>query len=138
MIHRQYMTYVLVGVGVTLATILIRELVDWIMPGESLQHYQATVVIAYIFGIVLSIFAHKSITFRWTERLSLLQVLTFIAVHFLGMAANLIGSTVLRQLLTDYRVSDGLAGTVAFGVTAFLVSLLTFVLKRTFVFARAD
>jgi putative flippase GtrA len=138
MMHRQYLTYVSVGVGVTLATIMVREVVDWLMPGVSLQHYQRTVVIAYVIGIILSIFAHKTITFRWTERLSLLQVVTFVAVHLAGMTANLVGSTVLLQQLTAFQISQALAGTLAFGVTAFLVSLVTFVLKRTYVFAQTS
>lgn len=131
---KQYITYLAVGVGVTVATVLLRAVIGGFLPDDTTFQYMGTIVIAYMFGIGLSLYAHKSVTFRWKSRLKWTQIARFIGVHFLGMGINLAGSTFLRQQLLNFELPDEAAKTLAFGAAAMLVSLGTFALKRAFVF----
>lgn len=137
-VFAQYAVYVGVGVGVTLVGVALRSLFGMVVPDDSRLGYQATIVLAYVFGVPLSFVAHRSVTFRGADPTTLPRVGTFVGIHLLGMVANLAGSTWLRETLLGAGLGDESSKSLAFGIVAFAVSIVSFVLKKLFVFVRGS
>jgi putative flippase GtrA len=133
-VFSRYPTYFLVGVGVTLLTILIRSLIGWIVKDDSTSKYLLTIILTYIIGIYLSFVGHKTFTFKVEGKLTLLQVLRFIGIHVVGMFITLIVSVKLREFCLDIFLTPELSKMTAFALSAILVSMITYVLKKRIVF----
>lgn len=130
----RYPTYIVVGSCITLVTIIIRNLIGLLIEDETNSKYISSIIIAYFIGTVLSVVAHKSVTFRVKNGLSIVQVFKFVAIHLLGMTITLIGSGILRARLLDAWLPVELSKMLAFAFLAFIVSLITYLLKKLVVF----
>jgi putative flippase GtrA len=128
-----YVVYLVVGVGVTVVTVLLRTLIGLVVPDDTPAGYQGTIVLAYLAGMVMSLVAHKELTFRWGGRMSAGQVAKFFGIHLLGMFLNLSASARLCAALLPL-MGDETAKALAFGVAAFAISVISFVLKKALVF----
>lgn len=133
-IFSRYPTYILVGAAVTLLTVMLRSLIGLLIEDDTMSKYISSMILAYILGILLSFLAHKNITFKVQNRLSIAQGFNFVAIHFLGMSITIIGSTTLREKLLDGRLPIELSKMFAFAVSAFMVSIITYLLKTYIVF----
>lgn len=129
-----YPTYLLVGGGVTLCTILIRSLIGLLIKDDTTSKYLSSIILTYIIGIYLSLVAHKSITFEVKGSLSVAQIFKFVAIHIIGMVVTLICSIKLRELFLDAWLSLELSKMSAFALSALLVSVITYFLKKRIVF----
>lgn len=133
-IFSRYPTYLIVGGGVTLSTILIRSIIGLLIKDDSTAKYLSSIVLTYIIGIYLSFVAHKSITFKVQDKLSTSQTLKFIAIHIVGMVITLVFSLRLREIFLDIWLPIELSKMVAFAFSALLVSAITYFLNKRIVF----
>ncbi len=133
-VFSRYPTYILVGGSVTLATVLIRSIIGMLIEDDTTARYLSSIILAYIIGICLSLSAHKSITFKAKRGISIIQTLNFIAIHFVGMSVTVLGSTTLRKYFLDARLPIELSKMLAFAASAFIVSFITYLLKKYIVF----
>ena len=134
-IFSRYPVYLLVGGGVTLVTVFLRSIIGLIINDQSEAEYIASMIIAYILGIILSLFAHKSITFKSEDKISVTQTYKFILTHLFGMVGTLIISVKLRQLILDSLIPVDFSKTIAFAIAAFIISLITYIIKKYLVFS---
>ncbi|MGG6293764.1 GtrA family protein [Leptolyngbya sp. AN02str] len=130
----RYPTYLIVGGGVTLSTILIRSIIGLIIEDDSTSKYLSSIVLTYIVGIYLSFVAHKSITFRVKGELSVTQVFKFIFIHIIGMAITLVCSIKLREIFLDAWMPLEISKMFAFALSALFVSVITYFLKKRMIF----
>jgi len=133
-IFSRYPIYLIVGGGVTLSTILIRSFIGLLIKDDTTAKYLASIVLTYIIGIYLSFVAHKSITFNVKGDLSASQTVKFISIHIIGMGITLICSIKLREFFLDAWFSLELSKMFAFALSALLVSIVTYFLKKRIVF----
>lgn len=133
-VFSRYPTYLVVGGGVTLSTILIRSLIGLLIKDDSTAKYIASIVLTYVIGIYLSLIAHKSITFKTKDNLSIFQIFMFIGIHLIGMAITLICSIRLRELFLDAWLPLELSKMSAFAFSALFVSIITYFLKKRMIF----
>lgn len=133
-VFSRYPTYILVGAGVTLLTVLIRSLIGLLIEDDTTAKYMSSIILAYVLGIFLSLVAHKSITFKARNSLSFAKSFNFIAIHLVGMAISLIGSTRLREIFLDGWLPSELSKMLAFAVCALMVSIITYLLQKYMVF----
>jgi putative flippase GtrA len=133
-VFSRYPTYLIVGGGVTLSTILIRSMIGLLIKDDSTSKYLSSIVLTYIIGIYLSFVAHKSITFKVKDKLSNLQTVKFVGIHIVGMAITLIFSIQLREAVLDIWLPLELSKMLAFAFSALLVSVITYFLKKRIVF----
>jgi putative flippase GtrA len=136
-VFSQYPTYILVGVGVTLFTVMLRSLIGLLIEDDTVAKYISSIILAYILGILMSFLAHKNITFKTRHRLSIAKSFNFIAIHFVGMSITLIGSTTLRETLLDARLPRELSKLFAFAASALVLSVITYLLKQYIVFNKS-
>ena len=135
-VFSRYPTYIFVGGFVTLITVLIRSIIGIIIEDDTTARYMSSIVLSYIIGICLSFSAHKSITFKVKQGISIVQTVNFIAIHFVGMSITLLGSTTLRKYFLDTRLPIELSKMLAFAASAFMVSIITYILKKYMVFGK--
>lgn len=133
-IFSRYPTYLIIGSCVTLLTIILRSFVGLLIRDDSTAKYLSSIILVYIFGIYLSFVTHKFVTFKNQNTLSIFQVLKFIGVHIVGMIITLICSIKLRELYFDALLPLELSKMSSFAGSAFLVSVITYLLKKFFVF----
>lgn len=133
-VFSRYPTYILTGAGVTLLTVLLRSLIGLLIEDDTTAKYISSMILAYIFGIGLSFLAHKNITFQAKHRLSITKSLTFVAIHLMGMSLTLVSSILLRKILLDTWFPLEISKLFAFAISAFGVSIFTYLLKRYTVF----
>ncbi len=133
-IFSRYPTYILVGAGVTLFTVLLRSLIGLLIEDDTTAKYISSIILAYVLGIILSFLAHKTITFKARHGLSIAKGFNFVAIHLVGMSITLIGSTTLRKNLLDDRLPIELSKMLAFAASALVVSIITYLLKKHIVF----
>ena len=131
-IFSRYPIYVFVGLGVTVTIISFRGLLGLLIEDDTNVEYVFTMVIAYLFGIGLSYISHTRITFQANE-LSLCQKLSFATVHLTGLGFTTISSLFLKYQLVLY-MSPTIAKFLAFGISAGIISLLSFLAKKFWVF----
>jgi putative flippase GtrA len=136
-VFSQYPTYILVGGGVTLLTVMLRSLIGLLIEDDTVAKYMSSIILAYILGILLSFLAHKNITFKARHSLSIAKSFNFVAIHFVGMSITLIGSTTLREKLLDARLPIELSKLFAFAASALVVSVITYLLKQYLVFEKS-
>ncbi|MGG6269262.1 GtrA family protein [Leptolyngbya sp. AN03gr2] len=136
-IFAQYPVYLFVGAGVTLLTVLVRSLIGFLIQDDTTAKYIASIVLSYIVGILLSYFAHRTITFRDQAQFSLAQTLKFVGAHLLGMILSLFISIHLRAYLLDAWMPIEISKLLAFTIAALIVSIVTFLLKKYVVFEKA-
>ena len=133
-VFSRYPTYIVVGSCITLVTVLSRSLIGLLIEDDTTSKYISSIIIAYLIGTALSIFAHKSVTFKAKYDISFAQVFKFVAIHLLGMTITLIGSSLLRAYFLDAWLPVELSKMLAFAFLAFVVSLITYLLKKIIVF----
>lgn len=133
-VFSRYPTYILTGAGVTVLTVLLRSLIGLLIEDDTTAQYISSMILAYILGIGLSFLAHKNITFKAKHRLSIAKSLNFVAIHLMGMSLTLVSSILLRQMLLDTWFPLEISKLLAFAISAFGVSLLTYLLKTYIVF----
>jgi putative flippase GtrA len=133
-VFSRYPTYLIVGGGVTLSTILIRSIIGLLIKDDSTAKYLSSIILTYIIGIYLSLVAHKSFTFKVKGNLSIFQTFKFIGIHIIAMAITLICSIKLREFWLDSWLPLELSKMSAFAVSALLVSVITYLLKKNLVF----
>lgn len=133
-VFSRYPTYLIVGGCVTLTTIVIRSLIGLLIQDDSTAKYLSSIILTYIIGIYLSFVAHKSITFKVKDDVSISQTLKFIAIHIVGMAITLICSIKLREFFLDSWLPLEVSKMSAFAFSAVIVSVITYFLKKRIVF----
>ena len=133
-VFSRYPTYILVGGGVTLFTVLLRSLIGLLIEDDTTAKYMSSIILAYVLGIFLSFLAHKTITFKARHGLSIAKGFNFTAIHLVGMSVTLIGSTTLRKYLLDAWLPIELSKMLAFAAPALVVSIITYLLKKYIVF----
>lgn len=133
-IFSRYPIYLFVGGGVTLITVFLRNIVGLIINDKTNSQYIASMIIAYCFGIILSLIAHKSITFKSSNKMSFNEIFKFTLTHFLGMICSLFLAVKLRIIILDNLMSQSLSKTIAFAIAALIVSIMTYIVKKYFVF----
>ncbi|MGB3403682.1 MAG: GtrA family protein [Microcoleaceae cyanobacterium] len=133
-VFSRYPVYILTGAGVTVLTVLLRSLIGLLIEDDTTAKYISSMILAYIFGIGFSFLAHKNITFQAKHRLSITKTLSFVAIHLIGMSLTLVSSITLRQLLLDDWFPVELSKLLGFAISAFGVSLITYLLKTYIVF----
>ncbi len=133
-VFSRYPIYILTGAGVTILTVILRSLIGLLIEDDTTAKYIASMILAYILGIALSFLAHKNITFQAKHHLSVAKSLNFIAIHLSGMSLTLVASTTLRYKLLDAWLSIELSKLLAFALSAFGVSIITYLLKTYVVF----
>ncbi|MEM9185684.1 MAG: GtrA family protein [Planctomycetota bacterium] len=136
LVPRQYAKFFVVGVGVTLATIALRALLGWLIDDSTLLRYQGTILAAYLFGIVVGIYAHKAFTFSYSERLGVSHFLRFGAVQLIGLLTVTLLAALLREI-TDAAAPEELSKTLAFMIASLAVSVQTYLLNKRLVFVPA-
>lgn len=132
-IFSRYPIYFLVGGGVTLFIVFLRGIIGLIINDQSDAKYIASIIIAYLIGIVISFFAHKSITFKSKNKISITETSKFVLTHLFGMVGTLFISIKLRQIFDDLIPID-LSKTIAFAVAALIISVITYIIKKYLVF----
>lgn len=133
-IFSRYPIYFLVGTSVTLITVVLRSAIGIIIEDDTTVEYIYSIIVSYILGIGLSFLAHKYITFRTEDKISIAKIFNFIFIHFIGMGITLLGSTLLRQQFLDTQLPIELSKMLAFAVSAFIASIITYILKKYIVF----
>lgn len=136
-VFSKYPTYILIGGCVTLITILLRSLIGKLINDDTSAKYMSSIILAYIIGISLSLFAHQSITFKARDGISIAKKLQFIAIQILGMVLTLICANNLRENILDNWLPTELSKMFAFAVPAFGVSIITYLIKKYIIFERS-
>lgn len=133
-VFARYPVYIFVGLGVTITIILFRSLLGMLIEDDTNAKYVFTMVIAYLFGIVLSYVSHTRITFQTTQ-VNWRQKLSFITVHLTALAFTTISSLFLKEQLIVW-MTPTLAKFLAFGISAGIISVLSFLVKKFWIFNR--
>ena len=133
----QYRRFFLVGTVVGLLAIALRELIAAALPADTPLFYSISVIVVYVFGIVLSYVLQHRFTFKVSLGNSSWRRLgSFIAVALLGALTTWLLSLVFRYELGFDRIFGQLSGSMAFAVAAVTSSVLTYTLNALFVFRR--
>jgi putative flippase GtrA len=137
---RRYGVYAVVGAVVALLTIVAREVIAIMLPGDDPYYYGISIVCSYILGIILSFFGHRMFSFGDVTELFSGRVkvfVQFVGLALLGMATTFVLAMALRYLLPlDALLGEWAAG-LAFATAVLAASLLTFGLNRKVTFRAA-
>lgn len=131
-IFSRYPVYVFVGLGVTITIILFRGLLGLVIEDDTNAEYVFTMVIAYLFGIALSYVSHTRITFQ-AKQVSWRQKVSFVAVHLAALGFTTVTSLFLKEQL-DPWMAPNIAKFLAFGISAGIISMLSFLAKKFWIF----
>jgi putative flippase GtrA len=134
-ISRRYLTFVIVGVVVTAATVAFRAVLGRVVGDESQTLYALSIIAAYVFGIALSYVLHRSITFKQSTSAPRKSIVKFVLVQLVGMQATVGLSVLLRWAFGLGLTSPEFVKSAAFAMAALATSLLTYTLNARFVFA---
>jgi putative flippase GtrA len=134
----QYRRFFLVGTVVGLLAIALRELIAAALPADTPLFYSISVIVVYVFGILLSYVLQHRFTFKVDLGTSDWRRLTsFIAVALIGALTTWLLSLIFRYELGFDRIFGLLSGSIAFGVAALSSSVLTYALNALVVFRRS-
>lgn len=127
-----YCAYFIVGSVVSLAALLVREMMQWALGADSPVLYASTVAVVNILGMVAGFYAHQRFTFEahrndGPARGSLWR---FILIAALGTAVTAIAAVALRYGLRMDTWLGRWAPTLAFAGALVLASVLNYYLNR--------
>lgn len=131
---RKYLRFLLVGGGVGITAIAIREVVALLLPGDTPEYFLLSVIAAYGFGIMASFVLHWRITFGRHHAIGVSVFLRFLGVTLAGWAITSGLSLAIRYLLPTDAYLDAYAGMFSFATSAVCASLFTYLLNSHFVF----
>jgi len=133
----QYRRFFLVGTVVGLLAIALRELIAAALPADTPLFYSISVIVVYVFGIVLSYVLQHRFTFKVSlGNSNWRRLASFIAVALIGALTTWLLSLVFRYELGFDRIFGHLSGSMAFAVAAVTSSVLTYTLNALLVFRR--
>jgi len=138
---KEYLIYFFVGSFVGIIAVLVRELIAFLTK-DTPVFYFISVITVYFFGILLSFFMHKRITYRiittddLKEKKQKANFGNFTLIALLGMLLTGIFSLLLRYGLHFDSFVGIYAGAVAFILAAILTSVITYFLHSHFSFIR--
>lgn len=134
----QYPLYFIIGGLISIFVIIVRECLDRLIPIESTRTYSASVILAYLIGILMSFVLHSRITFYsaqpLTSRQKIKQITSFFSNSLLSLVLTLLVSLVLRKLLLLLPIPGNWGNTLAFGFAALLTSIVTYLINKIIVF----
>jgi putative flippase GtrA len=131
----QYKRFFLVGTAVGLLAIALRELIAAALPADTPLFYSISVIVVYVFGILLSYVLQHRFTFKVSLRKSnWRRLISFICVALIGALATWLLSLIFRYELGFDRTFGLLSGSLAFAVAAVSSSALTYTLNALLVF----
>ena len=131
----QYRRYFVVGSGIGLMAIALRELIAWMLAEDSALHYSASIIIVYAIAIAVSYAAQRTLTFAQRGRGSMAQVGAFSATALLGGLVTWLVALAVRYGLQLDRHLGALGPGSAFAIGAVSASILTYYLHARFIFA---
>jgi len=132
----QYLRYIAVALAALITTVLVRELVQFIMGIDTKITYGASIIFAYTFGIAVNFSLQKRFTFRIAPTGNDARTfLGFVIVALAGVVVTFLAAFALRYgLRLDNAVGSG-APTIAFLGAAVVSSFLTYALNARYVFS---
>jgi putative flippase GtrA len=136
MTSRPYFKYLVVGGIVGLLAIAAREILAYMLPGDSPGYYLLSVIIIYAGGIIASFYGHFHVSFSHVKDKSatLVSMFKFTLVALAGMGATATLSYQIRYNLGLETVFGPLLPSFAFGMAALTASLLTYSLNARYIF----
>jgi putative flippase GtrA len=130
----QYMRFIVVGAFVGIVTIGCRELIGFLLDGDTRQNFTISVLLAYSVGIALSFLLNRRFTFGRAEPAGVKAFVRFLAVVLLGLASTTLLAVTLRYGTHLDVLIGALARPVALGAATVLSTLITYPLNARFVF----
>ena len=131
----QYLRYAVVALAALITTLLVRELVQFIVGVDTKVTYGASIIFAYAVGIVVNFSLQKRFTFQTVQsRKDARAFLGFVMVALVGAIATFLAAFVLRYGFLLDRVAGSGAPTIAFLGATVASSFLTYALNARYVF----
>lgn len=135
--QRSYAKFFGVGAVVGALTVLVREGIAAILPGDSPAYYALSACLAYAIGILASYYGHRTITFRHADPVGGLtgSLGRFTAIAVLGLLVTTALSVALRYGLPLEQYLGTYEQAFAFALATVASSWLTYTLNATYTFA---
>ena len=131
----QYLRYAAVALAALVTTVLVRELIHLMIGADSKITYGASIIFAYIVGIMVNFSLQKRFTFRIANSRSDVMVFVgFVIVALVGAAATIVAAFALRYGFGLDKMAGSGAPTIAFLGATVLSSFLTYALNNKYVF----
>jgi putative flippase GtrA len=135
--RRQYFIYCIVGAVIGLTAVIVRELLDCILPSEIPLYYGLSVMIVYAGGIIAGYYAHSKYTFRKRTVAGLhgRSFLVFILIAVFGMFLTAALALMFMYVLDFNRIFQQAGAAISFVIAVVLVSVVTYGLNVRFTFS---
>ena len=135
-----YGKYLIVGAIVGVLTILVREAIAAILPGDTPVFYALSASSAYLFGILASYYGHRKVSFSHAKPVGgLMNSLgRFTLIAILGLITTTVLSIFFRYGLPFEKLLGRYEPTFAFAFATFVASVLTYSLNATYTFVSRE
>lgn len=131
----RYPQFFIIGSGVGIATVLVRELIDFLLDSNGQIEYLISICGAYGFGIISSFTLQRLFTFRnHGSRRAIDHFIPFVLVALAGGVLVALLSFVFRYAVLVDRGLAEYAATIAFVTASLVVSILSYWVNAKFVF----
>ena len=131
---KRYSTFLVVGIFITISGVFVRAGLGLLLQDDSSAMYALTILLTYVYGIILGFVLHRRVTFSSNGRAAEGHFLRFLGVHLVGMGCTVTISYLLRNLGGDKILPLELSKSLSFAVAAFVASAVTYLLNSQYVF----
>jgi putative flippase GtrA len=135
-IFSRYPTYFIVGGGVTLVVVILRDIIGRLFK-QSAWEFVLSIIIVYPFGVILSYICQSRFTFtnqRMRLRSFKYEFTTYTIVQLVGMGTAIVFSLLFDWLLSPLPISPKIRNTIAFIIASLIASVVTYTVSKMHIF----
>lgn len=137
---KQYIIYCIVGTVIGVVAVVVRELLEFLLPHENPVYYGLSVMIVYAGGIIAGYYGHRKYTFGMSGAKNSHErsfpVFALIAVF--GMILTTLLAMPLMYVLEFRILFQRAGGAISFATAVITVSIVTYSLNARFAFNPRD
>jgi putative flippase GtrA len=135
-VFSRYPTYFIVGGGVTLVVVILRDIIGRFL-NKSAWEYVLSIIAVYTIGIILSYVFQSRFTFtdqHKQKRSFKYKFTSYTLVQLVGMGVTIGFSLVFRWLLFPITVLSQVRDTIAFILASLIASVVTYTVSKMHIF----